>query len=134
MIGTYDLRRVRMWRSFREAKSAHRRAACVIVKPHKETISRIIPKTQLYQMLIKEPHMRKYAKATEQEIREGPQTVSFQIANGNARQTCSLKTKFPTQEQAKKYLLVNWPTVEKMARDVLATGSFEDGQIKLVML
>ena len=45
-----------------------------------------------------------------------------------------MKTKFPTQEQAKKYLLVNWPTVEKMARDVLATGAFEDGQIKLVML
>jgi hypothetical protein len=78
--------------------------------------------------------MRKYAKPTDQEISEGPQTVSFQIANGNARQICSLKTKFPTQEQAKKYLLVNWPTVEKMARDVLATGSFEDGQIKLVML
>jgi hypothetical protein len=78
--------------------------------------------------------MRKHAKPIEQEISEGPQTVSFQIANGNARQACSLKTKFPTQEQAKKYLLANWPTVEKMARDVLATGSFEDGQIKLVML
>jgi hypothetical protein len=78
--------------------------------------------------------MRKHAKPTEQEISEGPQMVSFQIANGNARQACSLQTKFPTQEQAKKYLLVNWPTVEKIARDVLATGSFEDGQIKLVML
>ena len=29
---------------------------------------------------------------------EGDQTVFFQIANGNARQTCSLKTKFPTQQ------------------------------------
>jgi hypothetical protein len=78
--------------------------------------------------------MRKHAKPTEQAISEGSQTVSFQIANGNTRQTCSLKTRFPTQEQAKKYLLANWPTVERMARDVLATGSFEDGQIKLVML
>jgi hypothetical protein len=116
-------------------KPAHWRAACVIVRPHKETIAQFIPKTtQPYQRFIEEQHMRKHAKPTEQEISEGPQTVSFQIANGNARQACSLKTKFPTQEQAKKYLLVNWPTVEKMARDVLATGSFEDGQIKLVML
>src|ERR1700688_3127997 len=115
-------------------RSARRRAACVIVRPHKETIVQFIPKTtQPYQRFIKEQPMLKHAKPTEQEISEGPQAVSCQIANGNARQACSLKTKFPTQEQAKKYLLVNWPTVEKMARDVLATGSFEDGQIKLVM-
>jgi hypothetical protein len=31
---------------------------------------------------------------TNTEIREGDQTVFFQIANGNARQVCSLKTKF----------------------------------------
>jgi hypothetical protein len=83
-------------------RSARRRAACVIVGPHKETIAQFIPKTtQPYQRFIKEQHMQKHAKPT---------------------------------EQAKKYLLANWPTVEKMARDVLATGSFEDGQIKLVML
>jgi hypothetical protein len=78
--------------------------------------------------------MRKLAKPTEQEINEGPQTVSFQIANGNARQSCILKTKFPTKVQAQKYLLTNWPIIEKMARDTLATGTFEGGQIKLVMI
>jgi hypothetical protein len=78
--------------------------------------------------------MRKHAKPTEQEINEGPQTVSFQIANGNARQSCILRTKFPTKVQAQKYLLTNWPIIEKMARDALATGTFEDGQIKLVMI
>jgi hypothetical protein len=78
--------------------------------------------------------MRKLAKPTEQEINEGPQTVSFQIANGNARQSCILKTKFPTKVQAQKYLLTNWPIIEKMARDALATGTFEGGQIKLVMI
>ena len=78
--------------------------------------------------------MRKLAKPTEQEINEGPQTVSFQIANGNARQSFILKTKFSTKVQAQKYLLTNWPIIEKMARDALATGTFEGGQIKLVMI
>jgi len=27
---------------------------------------------------------------------QGQQTVLFEIANGNARQACSLRTKFPT--------------------------------------
>jgi hypothetical protein len=78
--------------------------------------------------------MRKLPKPTEQEINEGPQTVSFQIANGNARQGCILETKFPTKVQAQKYLLANWPTMEKMARDALAAGTFEDGKVKLVMI
>ena len=78
--------------------------------------------------------MRILPKPTEQEIHEGPQTVSFQIANGNARQSCILKTKFSTKVQAQKYLLANWPIIEKMARDALATGSFEGDQIKLVMI
>jgi hypothetical protein len=43
----------------------------------------------------------------EQEREEGPQTVFFEIANGNARQACSLKTKFP-QQQASRYLHQNW--------------------------
>ncbi len=78
--------------------------------------------------------MQKLAKPTKQEINEGPQTVSFEIANGNARQHCILQTKLPTKVQAEKYLLTNWPIIEKMARDALATGTFEDGQIKLVMI
>jgi hypothetical protein len=78
--------------------------------------------------------MRKLAQPTEQEIDEGPQAVSFQIANGNARQRCILQTGLPTKVQAQKYLLTNWPMIEKMARDALAAGAFEDGQIKLVMV
>jgi hypothetical protein len=58
--------------------------------------------------------MRKLPKPTEQEVNEGPQSVSFQIANGNARG--------------------NWPIIEKMARNALAAGTFEGGQIKLVMM
>lgn len=78
--------------------------------------------------------MRKFAKPTEQEISEGPQSVSFQIANGNVRQRCILQTKLPTKVQAQKYLLTNWLIIEKMARDALAAGTVEDGEIKLVMI
>ncbi|MBR0965447.1 hypothetical protein JQ554_19775 [Bradyrhizobium diazoefficiens] len=77
--------------------------------------------------------MRKCPQPTLQEIEEGPQAVSFQIANGNARQSCILQTSFPTKVQAQRYLLANWPAVEKMARDALAVGAIEDGQIKLMM-
>ena len=78
--------------------------------------------------------MRKFARPAEQEIREGPQSVSFQIANGNLRQRCILQTKFPTKVKAQKYLLTNWSIIEKMARDALAAGTIEDGEIKLVMI
>jgi hypothetical protein len=78
--------------------------------------------------------MRKDPKPTEQEIDEGPQAVSFQIANGNARQAFILQTTLPTKVQAQKYLLANWPTIEKMARDALATGTVEGGQIKLMVI
>ena len=78
--------------------------------------------------------MQKLAEPTEQEVNEGPQTVTFQIANGNARQHCILQTRLPTNVQAQNYLLTNWPIIEKMARDALAAGTFEDGQIKLVMM
>ena len=76
--------------------------------------------------------MRKPVKPTEQEIIEGPQAVSFQIANGNARQSCILQTELPTKALAQKYLLTNWLAIEKMAREALAAGNLEDGQIKLV--
>jgi hypothetical protein len=78
--------------------------------------------------------MQKLARPTQQEIDEGPQTVSFEIPNGNARQRCILQTKLPTKVQAQKYLRTNWPIIEKMAREALAAGTFEDGQIKLVMI
>jgi hypothetical protein len=68
------------------------------------------------------------------EMEEGSQTVFFQIANGNERQACSLKTKFQTQKQASRYLRQNWNRIERMARDCLARQSFESGQINLVMV
>jgi hypothetical protein len=78
--------------------------------------------------------MLKLTNPSEQEINEGPQTVSFQILNGNLRQGCTLQTKFPTKVQAQKYLLANWPIIEKLAREAVARGTFEGDQIKLVMI
>jgi len=66
--------------------------------------------------------------------RKGRKRVFFEIASGSARQACSLKTKFPTQQQASRYLHQNWNNIEKMARDCLANRTFENGRIKLVML
>jgi hypothetical protein len=78
--------------------------------------------------------MRKLAEPTAQELSEGPQAVSFLIANGNARQRCVLQTDLPTKLLAQKYLLTNWLVIERMARAALATGHLEDGQIKLGMI
>ena len=64
---------------------------------------------------------------------QGLQTVFFQIANGNARQSCSVTTKFTTQQQASRYLRQNWNKIEQMARDCLANGTLENGQIRLFM-
>jgi hypothetical protein len=44
---------------------------------------------------------------------EGDQTIFFQIADGNGRQACTLKTKFPTQQQASRYLRQNWTRSSK---------------------
>ncbi|KYK44955.1 hypothetical protein A1D31_12135 [Bradyrhizobium liaoningense] len=77
--------------------------------------------------------MRRFPDPTEQELSEGPQAVAFQIANGNRRQNCILQTNLPTKMQAQRYLLANWPIVEKMARDALALGKVENGEIRLVM-
>lgn len=71
--------------------------------------------------------------STKHGITKGPHSVSFQIANGNMRHDCILKTKFPTKDQAKKYLLSNWPTIERLARDAAATGP-KNGMVRLAML
>jgi len=77
--------------------------------------------------------MRNASRATPK-LELGPQTVLFEIANGNRRQACSLKTKFPTQHQASRYLRQNWNRIEQMARDCLARECLEDGRINLVMI
>jgi hypothetical protein len=66
-------------------------------------------------------------------VHETTQLVCFEIASGNGRQACTLQTKFVTKGQASRYLMSNWPMIERLARDALANGYIEDGKIKLVM-
>lgn len=103
------------------------------VRPQRDVKKLFIPTTWLRQTFTKEQSMRN-SLPTESELEQGQQTVLFEIANGNARQACSLKTKFPTQLQASRYLRQNWNRIEQMARDCLARECFEDGRIKLVMI
>jgi hypothetical protein len=77
--------------------------------------------------------MKKFPPPTELELREGSQSVTFQIAYGNARYACRLQTDLPTQLQARKFLLAHWPQVEKMARDYLKSGLHNAGEVKLAM-
>jgi hypothetical protein len=103
------------------------------VRPQRDVKKLFIPTTWLRQTFTKEQSMRN-SLPTESELEQGQQTVLFEIANGNARQACSLKTKFPTQLQASRYLRQNWNRIEQMARDCLARECFEDGRINLVMI
>src|SRR6267143_1217668 len=64
-------------------------------RPHKEAIGQFDPNSLAPPRLTKEQSMSN-SLPTEQEHEEGPQTDFFQIANGNARQACSVKTKFTT--------------------------------------
>lgn len=62
------------------------------------------------------------------------ESISFQIAHGNRRQEFSLETNLPTKEQARKYLLQNWPTIRQMARDRVEGETIKAGEIKLAMI
>jgi hypothetical protein len=70
------------------------------------------------------------------EVRAGRKAADslFSDCQRNARQACSLKTKFPPQQQASRYLRQNWNRIEQMARDCLARECFENGRINLVMI
>jgi hypothetical protein len=91
-----------------------------------------IPKKLACQTFTKEQPMRH--SLPKRNLEEGQQTVFFQIADGTARHSCSLKTKFQTQQQASRYLRQNWIRLEKMARECLARECVENGQINLVMM
>ena len=61
------------------------------------------------------------------------QSVSFVLAIGSTRQTCSLKTTFNTQSQALSYLHKHRTELELAARSQFARGEIEDGVIQLKM-
>jgi len=62
------------------------------------------------------------------------QTITFVLAIGPVRQTCSLATTFRTQNQAFSYLHKYRTELERVARARLARGEVNDGVIHLTML
>ena len=69
----------------------------------------------------------------ETETDEG-QTISFVLAIGSVRQACRLKTTFPSQNQAFSYFHKHRNAFERVAREKLAIGEIEGGEIQLTMI
>ena len=62
------------------------------------------------------------------------QTITFVLAIGAVRQTCSLQTTFRTQNQAFSYLHKHRTEFEQVARARYARGEIDEGVIHLTML
>lgn len=62
------------------------------------------------------------------------QTITFVLAIGAVRQTCSLETTFRTQNQALSYLHKHRTAFEQAARARYARGEIDEGVIHLAML
>jgi hypothetical protein len=60
-------------------------------------------------------------------------TFHFQISNGGCRQACSVKVQAPNMQDATAFFRQNWPTIESMARDGLASSADDSSKIELVM-
>jgi hypothetical protein len=60
-------------------------------------------------------------------------TFHFQIANNGGRRACSVAVQAPNIHDATTFFRQNWPMIESMARDGLATRSGDDRTIRLAM-
>ena len=69
----------------------------------------------------------------ETETDEG-QTISFAVAIGSVRQMYRLQTTFPSENQAFSYFHKHRNAFERVAREKLALGEIQDGEIQLTML
>jgi hypothetical protein len=72
----------------------------------------------------------------DQRIKEDSESVTFsfnfQIANGAGRKACSVRVQAHNYHDATAFFRQNWPTIELMARESLASAA--DGtEIKLTM-
>jgi hypothetical protein len=61
------------------------------------------------------------------------QTIGFVLAIGSVRQVCRLRTTFQTQNQAFSYFHKHRNPFERVAREKLALGEIDDGEIHLTM-
>jgi len=60
-------------------------------------------------------------------------TFHFQISNKGGRQACSVAVQAPNIHDATTCFRQNWPVIESMARDGLATRSSDDTTINLAL-
>jgi hypothetical protein len=72
----------------------------------------------------------------DQPVKEDSEAVSFnfnfQITNGAGRKACSVRVQAHNYHDATDFFRQNWPTIESMARESLASAA--DGtEIKLTM-
>jgi hypothetical protein len=55
-------------------------------------------------------------------------TFHFQMTNDGGRQACSVRVRAPNVDEARIFFRQNWPTIESLARDCLASRSGGPGQ------
>jgi len=55
-------------------------------------------------------------------------TFHFQMTNDGGRQACSVRVRAPNVDEARIFFRQNWPTIESLARDCLASRAGDPGQ------
>ena len=56
---------------------------------------------------------------------------NFQMTDGGVRHACSVIIQAPTRDEAASLVRENWPTIEKLARERLATAASSKVQVQL---
>jgi hypothetical protein len=77
--------------------------------------------------------MRRECRPNDEDAETTAYTFHFQLTNNGGRRACSVKVQAPTQSDATTFFRQNWPMIESMARDGLASPSGDDRTIRLAM-
>lgn len=70
--------------------------------------------------------------ANEPRYDAGQRKIFFEIANGDAKQSCTITVSQEDEVLALAFFHKNWPVIGKMAQEALAAGELEDGTIQLL--
>jgi hypothetical protein len=65
--------------------------------------------------------MRRDDRLTSEDAEAIAYTFHFQMTNDGGRQACSVKVRAPNVDEARTFFRQNWPTIESLARDCLAS-------------
>jgi hypothetical protein len=77
--------------------------------------------------------MRREHQSTDRGGETTAYTFYFQITDKGGRQACSVKVHAPNIHDAATLFRQNWPMIESMARDGLASRSNDDRTIELTV-